>query len=344
MCLYPKLTLIKMDIDALIAKYLNGACSAGEINERELWRGSASQNEKLFRRSEEVWRLAKADPLRNTSDKRAVWDKISQYISGRYSKITVIRVAGIAATIALFAGFALSYLVWYGKLHPQNRQIVMHVPGGVRSQITLPDGTLIWLNSSSTLRYPLFFDGSKREIELVGEAFLDVVPHPEQPFIIRSNEIQVKVLGTSFNFKHYAEDSHAVLAVETGKVTLSRGPSDPVTVTANQYATVNNETGQMNVFEASSNHFSSWRDNKIVFRNEPFGNVLNELSRKYNVHFEIRNDVIKTYTYTATFEDLTLEDIMELLKMSSPIDYITETLTLNQHHAYEKRKIMIFQK
>ncbi len=333
-----------MDIEALTAKYLNGACSQDETNDLKLWRESSSQNEKLFRRSEEAWRLAKADPLRNISEKKAVWDRISQYISRRYSKITVIRVAGIAASVALFIGFALSYLVWYGKLHPQNRQIVMQVPGGVRSQITLPDGTLVWLNSSSTLRYPLFFDGNEREVELIGEAFLEVSPNPRQPFIIRSNEIQVKVLGTSFNFKHYAEDSHAVLAVETGRVTLSRSSSDPVTVTASQYATISNETGQMKVFETTSNHFSSWRDNRVVFRNEPFGNVLNELSRKYNVHFEIRNDVIKTYTYTATFEDLTLEDIMELLKMSSPIDYKTETLTLNQQHAYEKRKILIFRK
>ncbi len=333
-----------MDIDALIAKYLKGACTPDERSEFERWRKSSPQNEKLFLRSEEAWRLACADPAKSISSREIVWAKVSRHIFRQYSRQMLIRVAAVAASVALLIGFSLSYWIWNGRYHDQNREITLNVPGGVRSKTTLPDGTVVWLNSSSTLRYPLFFDGNSRNVELIGEAFFEVKPDRKKPFMIRSNEIQVRVVGTSFNFRHYTEDSHAVLAVETGKVSLSHGSSGPVVVSANQYVKVDNSTGKLNIFEARNDHFSSWRDNKIIFRNEPFGNVLNELSRKYNVLFEIRDDQVKTYTYTATFENLTLEDILELLKMSSPINYKSENLTINQQNAYERRKIMIYSK
>jgi ferric-dicitrate binding protein FerR (iron transport regulator) len=272
-------------------------------------------------------------------------------------------VIGFALTRYLFSGESKSGI-------PQKpHTITLYVPGGVCSKTILPDNTIVWLNSSSTISYPNNFDGNTRTVELIGEAFFDVTHDETKPFIIQSGDIQVKVLGTSFNFKHYAEDTHAVLAVETGTVTLSAGTSAATTLNAGKYATVDNKSFKTKVYntppvsstkkttvddsstspkmkakETYTDQFSSWRDYKMVFRDEPFSNVLNELSRKYNAEFEIQGEEIKDYVYTATFDDMSLEDVLTLLKISAPIDYTIKSLTSNEMNAYGKRRVTIFRK
>jgi ferric-dicitrate binding protein FerR (iron transport regulator) len=194
------------------------------------------------------------------------------------------------------------------------------------------------------LSYPSYFDGETRTIELIGEAFFDVAHDKNKPFIINSGNLKVNVLGTSFNFKHYEEDTHAVLAVETGTVALSAGSATPTTLIAGKYALVDNHTLQTNVYSTPQTGLAAWRDNKMIFRDEPFGNILNELSRRYNVIFEINDEEINRYIYTATFNNMNLEDVLTLLKISSPIDFSIQNLTLNTSNAYGARQIKIYRK
>ena len=361
-----------MDIDTLIAKYLDGESSSGEIDEINKWRNSSPEHEIMFRQSEEAWRLAHVSRIHVRPDKEKVWGGIQKVIARRYSLPVLMRAAGIAASVALVLGLALSHIMLGGRKnrmpeHPQT--ITLYVPGGVCSKIILPDSTVVWLNSSSTISYPNSFDENSRTVELIGEAFFDVTHDKTKPFIIQSGKLQVNVLGTSFNFKHYNEDSNAVLAVETGSVVLSVGSTATTTVEAGKYATVDSKslktevhnipvagaskkkdapdsstTTRMIAKETYTDQFSSWRDYRMIFRDEPICDVLNQLSRRYNAEFEIRGDEIKDYIYTATFGDLSLEDILELLKLSAPIDYTIESLTSNKLNAYGKRKVTIYRK
>ena len=363
-----------MDINTLIAKYLSGECAAEEVDELNRWRKSAPENDLLFRQSEEAWHLVHVDRMNVHPDKEKTWKGIQNHITRRYSLPDLLRIASIAASIALVTGWALNH-IFMGKQksetpeQPQKR-ITLYVPGGVCSKTILPDNTVVWLNSSSTISYPSYFDGNVRTVELLGEAFFDVARDETKPFIIQSGDLRVNVFGTSFNFKHYKEDTHAVLAVETGTVTLSAGTSSATTIHAGKYATVDNRSLRTEVHNTppsigplkkkaegnissipkmieegtSTDQFSSWRDYKMVFRDEPFSNVLNELSRRYNAEFEILGEKIKDYVYTATFDNMNLEEVLKLLKMSAPIDYTIESLTSNTMNAYGKRKVTIFQK
>ena len=362
-------THILMDIDTLIAKYLNGESTPEEIERINRWRQSSPENEQVFHRSEETWHLACHNKPFPLPSKSKTWKDIRQHIAVRYSLSTLVRVAGIAASIALIAGLALAYTFISREGTPvQPQQITLFVPGGVSSRMVLPDSTVVWLNSSSSISYPSCFAGNTRTIELTGEAFFEVTKDETRPFIINSGNLQVKVLGTSFNFKHYREDTHAVLAVETGTVTLSAGTSGTATtLNAGNYVTVDNQTLHTRVYDTPlisasrtshppsnapkmtegaipASQFSSWRDYRMVFRDEPFNNVLNELSRRYNAEFEIKGDEIRDYTYTATFNDMSLDDVLKLLKLSSPIDYTIKSLTSNSMNAYGKRKVTIFRK
>jgi len=362
-----------MDIDILIVKYLSGESTHEEADVMNRWRKSTPENELIFRQLEEAWYLTHVGAMPVRPDKEKIWKSIQNNITRRYSLPFLVRAAGIAASIALITGLALSRNVFSGERKGTVRElpqkITLYVPGGVCSKTILPDSTVVWLNSSSTISYPSYFDGNARTVELIGEAFFDVTHNKTKPFIVKSGDLRVKVLGTSFNFKHYIEDTHAVLAVETGVVTLSAGTSAATTVRAGKYATVDIKSLKTNIYntpsvsssnkknddppstsprmihrETKTNQFTSWRDYKMIFRDEPFSNVLNELSRRYNAEFEIQDEEIKEYIYTATFDEMDLDDVLKLLKMSAPIDYTIKSLTSNTLNAYGKRKVTIFRR
>ena len=363
-----------MDINVLIAKYLDGESDPEEVDEISAWRSLSDENDLFFKQSEDAWRLAKSYRTPVHFDKERTWSGIAKRTkttARQYTTSSLLRVAGIAASVALVIGCALSYIFTNGRRNAmieQPQKITLYVPAGVSSKTVLPDGTVIWLNASSTLSYPSYFNGDTRTVELIGEAFFDVSRDENKPFIIQSGSLTVNVLGTSFNFKHYEEDSQAVLAVVTGTVTLSTDAVTNTKLPAGKYATVelrslrtkvfdtppSNSTGpnsetspakpEMTSGDANSDQFSSWRNNKMIFRDEPFVNVLNELSRRYNVEFEIRGDEIKHYEYTATFDNLSLEDVLNLLKMSSPINYSIQHVKTNTEQSYGKRKVTISQK
>ncbi len=337
------------EIDILIIRYLKGECAPSESEKLYHWRQKSFENEQEFRKTEETWFLAHTDRSYVRSNKRRVWNGIQRRIRFRYSLPTLIRAASIAASVAFVIGMVLMQLLLkrpigndtFAQLQPQ--QILLKVPGGVSSQITLPDGTGVWINSASTIKYPSTFSDDNRTVELVGEAYFDVVPDEQRPFRIKSGALVTKVLGTTFNFKHYLEDSHAIIAVETGKVEVMIN-SNKTVLLAGQYMSIDNKTLSDNVADIPFNYFSAWRENKLVFRDEPFRNVLNELSRRYNVDFDIRGREIWNYIYTATFDNIILEDALRLLKISSPIDYKIESLNFNQLNAYGKRKVIIYSK
>ena len=332
-----------MDIDALIAKYLSGESTPEETDRINYWRELSPDNELLFCQSEEVWHLTHRPQFH--LNKERTWSGIQKGISRHYSLHELFRVACVAASVALVLGWSLTRIITTDNKiidHPQ--MVTLYVPAGVSSKTILPDGTVVWLNACSKINYPSYFDGDTRSIELIGEAFFDVTRDETKPFIINSGNLKVKVLGTSFNFKHYEEDTHAVLAVETGTVTLSTGSTPVTTLQAGKYATMDNHTLQTKVYDTPPAGLSTWRNHKMIFRDEPLGNILNELSRKYNVEFEIRGAEIKHYVYTATFDNMNLEDVLTLLKISSPIDYSIKNLTLNTSNAYGTRQVIIFQK
>ena len=336
-----------MDIDELIAKYLCGESAPEETDTVNKWRGLSPENEIIFRQSEEAWHLTYTHRPAGDFKKDRTWAGIRKSISRHYSLHALMRVACVAASIAIVLGWALTRI--FTNDHPaivaaQPQTVTLHVPAGVSSKTILPDHTVVWLNASSVISYPSYFDGRTRTVELTGEAFFEVTPDKNQPFVIHSGNLKVNVLGTSFNFKHYEEDTHAILAVETGAVTLSTGSATPTTLQAGKSATVDNQTLKTQIYDTPKGGVAEWRNYKMIFRDEPISNILNDLSRRYNVEFEIRGEAIKHYIYTATFDNMSLEDVLMLLKLSSPIDYSIKSLTINTSNAYGKRQVIIFQK
>lgn len=213
---------------------------------------------------------------------------------------------------------------------------------GAKSRLLLPDGSVVWLNSGSKISYPANFTDSLREVELEGEAYFDVAKNSEHPFIVRTRDIHIKVLGTVFNVKCYPDDnkteatliSGSVQVMKNGagqqkalllhpheKVVISRAPE---TVPDNTATTL---PGDMIVQQLKQNATdtsiveTAWVYNKLVFDGEDFSEIATEMERWYNVKIVINDPAVAAYRFHAKFENESITEVLSALRLSLPFTF-----------------------
>jgi len=214
-------------------------------------------------------------------------------------------------------------------------------PMGVRTKFQLPDGSFGFLNSGSSLKYPVKFIG-ERKVELTGEAFFDVVHNKKMPFHVNTHNLDIKVLGTTFNVIAHEDESTEEIVLQTGKVNVSSKEGKQLAVLApNEQLTMDTEkrTFTKNAVEASQ--YTTWKDGKLVFRNENMQKVARRLSRWYNAEVIINDRQLDVYTFHATFIDEPLDEVLKLLAFTTPISYSEEKRVSNLEGVFQKRKIVL---
>ncbi len=231
-----------------------------------------------------------------------------------------------AATILLLLAFALSPLVnrWVATA---DAWVEKSVPKGEKLQFTLPDGSLVWLNADSRLRYMASFDDSLREVFLEGEAFFDVVPNAAQPFVIRTKHSEVRVLGTSFNVRAYPDMPQTETLVVTGEVRVTdrQNTARTMLLRPREKGTLEHGTGktaQRAVEEPLEMAASSaWPQGTLVLYDEPLPVVAQRLSRWYGVTIELDSATLAQCRLTARFENESLEQVLDYVSIVMPIRY-----------------------
>lgn len=249
----------------------------------------------------------------------------------------------VAAAILL--PLALIYLV-YSHVQPgqQDARISyaeITAPLGSRINFTLPDGSSGWLNSGSSLKYPVFFSDT-RDVELSGEAFFDIQKNERKPFNVKTADLNISVLGTRFNVSAYKGDVSSAVVLESGKVKLSRhGIQDAIEMKPDEKVVYNSTQKELRKTSVNSTKYTSWKEGKLVFRNDPMTEVAKRLSRWYNVDIELSQEESSDLRLRATFEDEEIEEVLRLLKLTFPIDYEFEKRKKSDDGSFEKRKIRI---
>lgn len=201
-------------------------------------------------------------------------------------------------------------------------------PIGMRSQVVLPDGSLVWLNAESTIKYSLPFIRENRSVELLGQAFLDVTKNKKSPFVIQSGNVKVNVLGTQFDFKSYEEDNTVEVTLKEGKINLSLLSGDfessETEMKPGDHFVFDKTTKKAVVRNTTIDNYIGWKENKLIFDETPMPEMKKILERWYGVEIEITDKTLESYRFTTTFENKSLNQILELLELSSPIriDYI----------------------
>ncbi len=189
----------------------------------------------------------------------------------------------------------------------------IHVPSGCESMPTiLHDGTRVWLNSSSSLRFPFIFDADRRVVALVGEAYFEVSRDGAKPFIVEVAGERIEVLGTSFNVKAYTDDRNIETTLLTGKVRVSAGHGE-VTLEPGQQARLDRETGAVQVSDVVPEYSMLWIRGELCFMDQTLENVFKQFGRWYNVEFRV-DESLKGIPYTGVLKRYdnfnTLADLM----------------------------------
>jgi len=214
-------------------------------------------------------------------------------------------------------------------------------PMGVRTKFQLPDGSTGFLNSGSRLKYPVSFS-NERKVELVGEAFFDVVHNTKLPFHVNTKNLDIKVLGTTFNVIANEDEQTEEIVLQTGKVDVSTITGKSLAVLKpNEQITLDNEKQTFVKNEVEASQYTSWKEGKLVFRNENMQQVARRLSRWYNAEVIIDDRMLDTYTFHATFANEPLDEVLKLLSITTPLSFKEENRTNDQNGVYQKRKIVL---
>lgn len=229
------------------------------------------------------------------------------------------RVAAVAAVVVS---------VILGAVHMLDRKtsepdMTLITAAGSVGEFTLPDGSHVWLNGSTTLAYNRNFSaGEFRKVTIDGEAYFDVAHDSDCPFIVDMGAMEVEVVGTSFVVRNYTDCRTHDVVLRKGCVTV-RGPwgDNEVTMTPDEVLAYNRDTGKMNLAHTDADNYCRWFEQYAEFDNKPLSDILVNISRRYGMDLRIDADVDTTYCLSVTMGGETFESLMNVLEYLSPISY-----------------------
>ena len=213
-------------------------------------------------------------------------------------------------------------------------------PAMSRVQFTLPDGTTGWLNSNSKLRYAVPFNRN-RQVQLEGEAFLSVAHDERNPFTIGVKEASIRVLGTKLNVNGYPDENYLEVVLEEGEIEFSMLNGSRRAIMKPSEKLTCKEGVVVSYEKTDTEKYTSWKQGKLVFRGDPMEEVARRIERWYNVKVIIQDEVLKTYSFYATFDDDPLPEMLRLLRMTSPIDYTVIDRKIQPDGTFDKTIVIL---
>ncbi|MCD8178323.1 MAG: DUF4974 domain-containing protein [Tannerellaceae bacterium] len=228
--------------------------------------------------------------------------------------------------------------IYYNKDDLQQANAIITVDRGQKVQLTLPDGTLVWLNSESVLTYGNRFDKKERIVQLTGEGYFEVATDPARPFIVETPDLSVEALGTSFVVKNYSYEKLASSVLITGKVNIET-PEGQRLLTPNQRIVYNKETKKIIADQvADAGYYYNWKDQILSFEGETFENIAHTLTRYYNLEIIFESESLKRHRFTGKPGNTSLESILQYLSLTSPLTYeIKDNIIILRENMNEKK-------
>lgn len=309
----------------LLVRFLSGDASEQEINKVRHWIMADERNKEYVDQMSMLWEAGQGAKDFASVNTREDWKKIKKRIddADNTRKITpqprrgniVYQVVRTAAVITILISAYIAWPILTG--HWTDKTTV--ITSGNPSQVTLPDGSKVYLNKNSHLTYAKNFAGGAREVELVGEAFFEVKKNDVKPFLIKSGEAVTEVVGTSFNVNGVVPNN-VIVTVLTGKVFLyNTGDS------ANKIAIDPGKQGRFKKGEGLTSmanqdvNFLSWKTGELVFHNTSLPQVIYDLNRHYGQHIELASPALENCTLTSAFRQQKIAKVLEEMQLVLPI-------------------------
>lgn len=319
-----------MNDEEILKKVLSGRLIGEE-------RKDISEQEVIARHLKSQWDDTTDESVLSVEAKDRVLGHITKTIRGHKSFMERWRRYGIAASLALL----LSVGYWLGGINEPDVQTVYVVNAGRQSMesFDLPDGSHVSLNAGSQLTYPEHFSGKNREIYLSGQAFFKVHHDTDHPFIVKTKNMDVKALGTSFEVFSIDSVSYTEMILSDGAVEVntkkSDGEGDIYLVLPNEKLTYE-LNGKAEIEKVDASQYSAWyREGKPRFKNEKLAMILPRLENWFGTHLECPDELADKYSFTFSVHNESLELLLNIISNSSPVSYHRKG---DGFILYEKRK------
>lgn len=301
----------------ILYKFFDGKASKNEKEAVRIWLEASPENEEELFREREFF------------DAMILSGRMQGHIREKKSRplhtvamLEVIKIAAVfAITIACGTYFYKSEIRKIGQA-----MNTITVPAGQRVNLTLPDGTNVWLNARSEMRYPAVFTGDKREITLDGEAYFEVTHKDGKPFVVQTNKCDVEVLGTKFNVEAYSDSEDFCTSLMEGAVRVSdkKNPSEAVLLSPNYMASLKN--GQLATSPISDFDVFRWKEGLICFRNMTFEELMSRFEKCYGIRIIVENKQVVNYVCSGKF------------RISDGIDNALRILQKDAKYSFERNK------
>lgn len=314
---------------ALIGKYITGKESAGESDRLKAWLGESPEHQTLFNRLKNEKEIASAIKEFDAYDKDQAWRLYMEQIAAISLRKTLIRWK-VAAVFFFLIGCAgiLNYLIDTGtnlslpfpsgELHT-----TVSTASGQNSKIVLPDSSVVWLNSGTTISYNHDFSVKNRDIKLSGQAFFEVARNEEIPLFVHVNGLKVKVLGTKFDMSAYPDDKQIDVVLACGSVKLlnDHDRSFNYLLKPGEKACFNVRTKAVSISPVNVYKYTSWKDGVLIFENAHMEEVLQKLERWYNIKIEVQDPKIYSLVFNATIINENVNEIFDLIRYTCAVNY-----------------------
>jgi ferric-dicitrate binding protein FerR (iron transport regulator) len=349
---------IPEEIKEDIINLLSNKISAEESTRLLAWLKVSEENKIFFDQITDIWHTSSSMSKAEEFDAQIAWNDISKILqdkpaSEKLKALHWLKPFAAAAAILIIAFLsALLIMQKSGNIQGPEQYVEMIAPLGSRSIVMLPDGTKVWLNSGSKITFSNAFGKSSRDLKLEGEAYFAVAKNKEIPFVVHTSAINITALGTAFNVKAYDDDDIIETTLEEGSVkiesvTKTGKVSVPLILKPKQKAVFNKtgvtQTASKPVQEtlkpaektvvqtksellqvdsvADTKPYTSWKDSRWIFRHEKLEDLVRKLERRYDVEISFKDNSLKTYSFSGSLYDESIEQVFEAIKMIAPIEY-----------------------
>jgi len=309
-----------IDYAGLIGKYLAKEAGAEEITTLEKWVAESDENKDTFKKYKQSWILSGINKKNKKIDVESEWVTLSSKLfrnriepapSPKVKELQpgIPLIFKIAAAVVVL--FTVSFFLYNSFLKPGT--VEMMATTTIETE-TLSDGTTITLNRNSTFKYPKKFKKDVRKVELTGDAYFEVEHNKNQPFIIESQNIEIEVLGTSFYVDSHEDNSTVEVVVNSGGVALRSDKENQIILKAGDKGIFNKKTGKLFMEKNTDVNYNSWNTKLLVFDDTKLAEVVDKLNEVYDTNIEITNPEIDNYRITVTFDNMTIEAVINILR------------------------------
>lgn len=316
----------KKEINELdLFRYMNRELTGQEQIEVEAWIHASEENRKIAEDFQELsFAITSLQIIKRSAPKKAL-EKVNKQIKEKQIRKLFLLAQRVAALLLLPSLLLSGFLL----LQPRGETAVSYLEArmtpGMTGSTILPDGTKIWLNSSSSLKYPNQFPGQTREVVLDGEAYFEVAENAEKPFIVHTGNSSVKVFGTEFNVDAYSSNGFIATTLVNGSIEFSYqneyNRSQTILLKPNEQVYYNKKNSRTQLGEAYVPKDVAWKNGQIVLKETPLSDILWILRKRFNVEFIIKDPVFYNYSFTGVFTNQQIERVLEHFKRSSGIQY-----------------------